>query len=277
MDSRRSSDSESVHNVVPHSITSALVSAVREWMLMFMIFVDACVAYIVTKFARRYRLQTPCLLCSRLDHALGDERAGFYWDLMCHEHKAKISSLVLGQLHNSLVDDDDAPSSNNHAHGKGLVKEFAEKSSRLDQMRSKDADPLPYVEYSQIKDTSDTESEGFSDTERDGALIHEVKTSFQESVTNKFVAAELDPLIKPSLSEFEKPTYSNHNVESDSPLGHGLEELDWQKSGHSKDAIQSSELKDCSYVCPSPNTDRNNSRDSKETGKSKACCMSRCI
>lgn len=274
MDSRRSSANESGHNVVPHSITSALVSAVLEWMLMFMIFVDACVAYIVTKFARHCRLQTPCLLCSRLDHALGNERAGFYWDLMCHEHKLKISSLVLGQLHNNLVDDD-APSSNNHTHSKDLAKGFTEESSRLGQMRSKDADPLPHVEYSQIKDTSDTESESpFSDTERAGAFIHEVKTSDQESVT-KFVSTELDPFIKPSVSEFEKPAYSSHNVESETPLAHGLEELDWQKSGHSKDAVQFSELKDRSYVRPSPNMDGNHSGNTKDTGKSKARCMSR--
>ncbi|KAL0335508.1 UNVERIFIED_CONTAM: putative myosin-binding protein 4 [Sesamum radiatum] len=55
-------------------------------------------------FARYCQLQIPCLLCSRLDHVLGSERSGFYWDLICHRHKIKISSLVLCKLHDNLVD-----------------------------------------------------------------------------------------------------------------------------------------------------------------------------
>ncbi|XP_073045410.1 myosin-binding protein 1-like isoform X2 [Primulina eburnea] len=86
------------------SIASSLVSAVHEWLLIFMLFIDAIFSYLVTTFARYFRLQIPCLLCSRLDHILGKERAGFVWDLLCNKHKLKVSSLVFCKLHNNLVD-----------------------------------------------------------------------------------------------------------------------------------------------------------------------------
>lgn len=365
MDLRRSSANESGHKVSP-SITSALVSAILEWMLMFMIFVDASFAYLVTRFARHHQLRTPCLLCSRLDHVLGNERAGFYWGLICHEHKSKISSLGLCQLHNNLVDvhgicescfssfdsikkssaetyrlpvgqlgaeprhdvlaqgessdehniglsstrkctccneqwisrtctpkfqrksidnegaDHDAPSSINHTHSGDVVREITEKSSQLDQMQSKDADPLPHVEYSQIKDTSDTESEGpLSDSESASALIREVETSGQESVA-KFVCAEPqniilahspapeklihpDPPIKSSPFESENPTYLHHNVESEAPLGLGLEEHNWQQAGNSRDVVVPSEFISFSDVHPSPYSDGTHFVDSKQT------------
>ncbi|KAH6820002.1 hypothetical protein C2S53_012870 [Perilla frutescens var. hirtella] len=353
MDLRRSSVEESGHNV-SLSIASALVSAVLEWMLMFMIFIDASFAYLVTRFARHYQLRIPCLLCSRLDHFLGNERAGFYWDLICHKHKSKISSLVLCQLHDNLVDvhgicescfcsfaslnksnadayglpynglaqdelsdehniglssarkctccneqwnprtctgelfqrklidnegaDPDAPSSINHTRSGDVVREMiTEKSSQSDQMRSKDADPRPHVEYSQIKDTSDTESEGpLSDTESASAFIREMETSGQESVS-EFVSAEVarslapEKLIHPALpvksllSESEKPTYSNHNIESEASLGLGLEELNWQQSDDSKDVAGPSDLICFSDVHPSPNRNGAHSADSKQT------------
>uniref|UniRef100_A0A0V0IXZ9 Putative intracellular protein transport protein USO1-like n=1 Tax=Solanum chacoense TaxID=4108 RepID=A0A0V0IXZ9_SOLCH len=88
----------------PISITSALTSAFLEWLLMIFLFIDGGFAYLVTKFAQYCQLQVPCLLCSRLDHVLGKERAGFYWELICPSHKYRISSLVLCHNHNNLVD-----------------------------------------------------------------------------------------------------------------------------------------------------------------------------
>ncbi|KAF8388191.1 hypothetical protein HHK36_026857 [Tetracentron sinense] len=84
--------------------TTVLASAVLEWLLIFLLFVDAIFSYLVTKFARYYKLQIPCLLCSRLDHVLGDEKPGFYRNLICGEHKLEISSLVLCHIHGKLAD-----------------------------------------------------------------------------------------------------------------------------------------------------------------------------
>lgn len=85
------------------SITTALASALLEWLLMFFLFIDAVFAYVITKFAGFCNLQTPCLFCSRLDHVLGKEKRGYYWDLICSGHKSDISSLVLCRVHDKLV------------------------------------------------------------------------------------------------------------------------------------------------------------------------------
>lgn len=89
---------------ISRGVTTALVSAVLEWLLIFMLFAEAIFSYFVTKFARYWELQAPCLLCSRLDHVLGNEKLGFYWELFCGNHKVEISSLVMCHVHNKLVD-----------------------------------------------------------------------------------------------------------------------------------------------------------------------------
>lgn len=86
------------------TLTESLSSAFLEWMLLFLLFVNALFSYLTTKFAHYCRLQTPCLLCSRLDHILGKARLGFYWDMICSHHKLEISSLVLCHAHCKLVD-----------------------------------------------------------------------------------------------------------------------------------------------------------------------------
>ncbi|KAK7258680.1 hypothetical protein RIF29_24262 [Crotalaria pallida] len=85
------------------SITTSLASALLEWLLMFFLFIDAVFSYVITKFAGYCKLQTPCLFCSRLDHVLGKEKKGNYWNLICSGHKSDISSLVLCRAHDKLV------------------------------------------------------------------------------------------------------------------------------------------------------------------------------
>ncbi|OMO71989.1 Transposase, MuDR, plant [Corchorus capsularis] len=87
-----------------HRFTRALSSAFLEWLLILMLFIDAMISYLITKFAHKCKLQTPCLLCSRLDHVFGKEKLKFYWDLVCCDHKLEISSLVYCHAHNMLVD-----------------------------------------------------------------------------------------------------------------------------------------------------------------------------
>nr|GMC84976.1 myosin-binding protein 1-like isoform X1 [Ipomoea batatas] len=86
------------------SIVTALSSAFFEWVLILMLFIDGGFGYLITKFAQYCRLQIPCLFCSRMDRVLGKERVGFYWDLVCYNHKLNISSLVHCHLHDNLVD-----------------------------------------------------------------------------------------------------------------------------------------------------------------------------
>ncbi|KAL4353077.1 hypothetical protein GQ457_06G018880 [Hibiscus cannabinus] len=87
-----------------HRFSTALSSAFFEWLLLFMLFFDAIVSYLIKKFAQKCKLQTPCLLCSRLDHIFGKEKRKFYWDLVCDDHKLEISSLVYCHAHSKLVD-----------------------------------------------------------------------------------------------------------------------------------------------------------------------------
>lgn len=84
-------------------LSSVLSSAVLEWLLMFLLFLHAFYSFLVTRFARLCRLQTPCLLCSRLDHVIGDEKPGFYRDLICDSHKSEISSLAYCHVHRKLA------------------------------------------------------------------------------------------------------------------------------------------------------------------------------
>ncbi|KAF2307019.1 hypothetical protein GH714_023362 [Hevea brasiliensis] len=86
------------------SVKTALTSAVLEWLLICMLFIDAILTCLIAKFASYYELQTPCLLCSRLDHILGNKKLKYCWDLICGKHKLEISSLVLCHAHNKLVD-----------------------------------------------------------------------------------------------------------------------------------------------------------------------------
>uniref|UniRef100_A0A5B6ZUF2 GTD-binding domain-containing protein n=1 Tax=Davidia involucrata TaxID=16924 RepID=A0A5B6ZUF2_DAVIN len=78
-----------------------LSSAACEWFLIFLLFVDAALSYLLTKFACYCELQTPCLLCSRLDHVFGNEKP---WSLLCSNHRVEISSLISCHIHGKLAD-----------------------------------------------------------------------------------------------------------------------------------------------------------------------------
>jgi len=79
---------------LPRDFFSALSSAFSEWCLIIVLYINALLSLLATKFARFCNLPAPCLLCSRLDHILGNDNPGFYRDLFCHGHKVEISSLA---------------------------------------------------------------------------------------------------------------------------------------------------------------------------------------
>lgn len=84
-------------------ISYALIYAVSEWLLIFLLFLNALFSFLITKFAQFCKLQAPCLLCSRLDHILGGNKPGFYRDLVCDSHKLEISSLAYCHVHRKLA------------------------------------------------------------------------------------------------------------------------------------------------------------------------------
>ncbi|XP_066309994.1 probable myosin-binding protein 4 isoform X3 [Miscanthus floridulus] len=84
-------------------LPSALSTALLEWILMLLLFIDAVYSFLVTRFARLCRLPAPCPFCSRLDHILGNEKPCFYRELICKTHKSEISSLAFCSLHQKLT------------------------------------------------------------------------------------------------------------------------------------------------------------------------------
>ncbi|KAF8766167.1 hypothetical protein HU200_007667 [Digitaria exilis] len=84
-------------------VSSALSTALLEWILMLLLFIDAVYSFLVTRFARFCRLPAPCPFCTRLDHVLGNEKPCFYRELICKTHKSEISSLAFCRLHQKLA------------------------------------------------------------------------------------------------------------------------------------------------------------------------------
>ncbi|OQU87640.1 hypothetical protein SORBI_3003G313400 [Sorghum bicolor] len=84
-------------------LSSTLSTALLEWILMLLLFIDAVYSFLVTRFARLCRLPAPCPFCSRLDHVLGNEKPCFYRELICKTHKTEISSLAFCSLHQKLA------------------------------------------------------------------------------------------------------------------------------------------------------------------------------
>ncbi|KAL6616158.1 hypothetical protein ACP70R_038428 [Stipagrostis hirtigluma subsp. patula] len=85
-------------------LSTALSTALLEWILMLLLFIDAVYSFLVTRFARLCKLPAPCPFCSRLDHVLGNEKPCFYRELICKTHKSEISSLAFCRLHQKLAD-----------------------------------------------------------------------------------------------------------------------------------------------------------------------------
>ncbi|XP_062080676.1 myosin-binding protein 1-like [Humulus lupulus] len=88
----------------PRGFMANLTSAACEWFLIFLLLIDAVLSYLLTKFADYCKLQTPCILCSRLDHVIGNERPEFYRNLLCRNHISEISSLISCHIHGKLAD-----------------------------------------------------------------------------------------------------------------------------------------------------------------------------
>lgn len=85
-------------------LTTILVYAVLEWILIFMLLINALFQYIITKFATFFGLHPPCLWCSRVDHILEPKEPDFYRKLICERHAREISLLGYCSTHRKLAD-----------------------------------------------------------------------------------------------------------------------------------------------------------------------------
>ncbi|KAK4281244.1 hypothetical protein QN277_012765 [Acacia crassicarpa] len=84
--------------------TALLVSAVCEWVLIILLLVYAVLAYLLTKLASFCGLQAPCILCSRLEFALGGQKPELYQTLLCSNHISELTSLISCHIHNKVAD-----------------------------------------------------------------------------------------------------------------------------------------------------------------------------
>ncbi|KAM7511846.1 hypothetical protein LguiB_010721 [Lonicera macranthoides] len=194
----------------------ALRWAFLEWLLMFMLFIEATFSYLVTKFARDYKLQIPCLLCSRLDHVMGKDRSRFYWDLVCGNHKLEISSLVHCHIQNKLVDVHGTCNkeriSRGYAHN---ILQSTSIRSLADQLDEPLSTTIEQNESINSKNNFTVQLEQLIDDDLTSErLIH------QDSATKPSV---LDPMI---LEVVGNP---HGRAENAAAIGHGLEELNWKQ------------------------------------------------
>ncbi|XP_071712506.1 probable myosin-binding protein 5 [Rutidosis leptorrhynchoides] len=82
-----------------------LLWAILEWILIASLYIDGFIAFISSTFAKKFELQPPCVLCTRVDHALvGKDPSTYYNESICECHKKDISSLAYCHVHSKLSD-----------------------------------------------------------------------------------------------------------------------------------------------------------------------------
>ncbi|CAN4093330.1 unnamed protein product [Withania somnifera] len=313
----------------PRGFMTVLSSAACEWFLLFMLLLDAALSYLITKFSSYCELQTPCMLCSRFDHILGDKKTGCYKRYLCRSHKEDISFQVFCHIHgnladirvmceeclvsfateNMLVKESDylmmdklgnksfIPSSPGPWRCSCCQKTWRTRSSaqRLLQLtsvgfgaskanvkpplprapvrsrfsrrdsfkkirdkisgpespraRASDPDPLSHVGYTELKITSDSESEVQISDDDDGCSATRGKNDSRsednvrhlKGITQKIGIKPVAPENQPCQSSESKPSLLDQPMQlaassgktvsfqaSDDFIGHGLAELDWE-------------------------------------------------
>ncbi|CAO2818181.1 unnamed protein product [Amaranthus hypochondriacus] len=86
---------------VPHFV----IYAILEWTLIGLLFLDGFLTFISSEFADFFDLQSPCVLCTRIDHVLTRHRTRFcYNETICDGHKKDLSSLAFCHVHRNLSD-----------------------------------------------------------------------------------------------------------------------------------------------------------------------------
>ncbi|XP_076924361.1 putative myosin-binding protein 5 [Bidens hawaiensis] len=85
--------------------THFLLWAILEWILIASLYVDGFIAFVSSVFAKFFELEPPCVLCTRVDHALVRKAPNTYYnESICECHKKDISSLAYCHVHRKLSD-----------------------------------------------------------------------------------------------------------------------------------------------------------------------------
>lgn len=252
-------------------VLSCLSDAFSEWCLIIFLFVTATLSHLAFKFARFFRLQAPCFLCSQLYR-----RSWFSGDSICDAHKLEISCLSYCQRHNNLGFAQDfcqrCELSFPHSTQEDLksdrgeclccfrktgnarilhkVKGKEKVSERKEQLS--DMTSLIYLEdkgYRELTTMSDSESESKirSDYRRASRDTDANNPSFNTGVSNMkdVVCASVIPekvirtipdMSTNSIVHSDKKiglVESSEVASSHASVGHGLEEINWNHMGAS--------------------------------------------
>lgn len=75
-----------------NKLTLVLVYVVLEWTLIAMLLLNAMFSFLILRFSDFFGLETPCIICSRIDHMFdARKKKGFQLDLLCKAHVSEIS------------------------------------------------------------------------------------------------------------------------------------------------------------------------------------------
>ncbi|XP_039003049.1 probable myosin-binding protein 4 isoform X2 [Hibiscus syriacus] len=174
---------------------TVLKSAACECFLILLLFVDAALAYTLTRFAHYCGLQSPCIVCSRLDHVFRNEEPGYYWNLFCSRHISEISSLISCNIHGKLVDGHSVCENCLSSHinlpcrlkcQTGATK-IDDKSSTPAETRigKTGFDPSSHVGFTELKITSESEHEiPSSDDEVCNCMVRDMDESKKISLVH---------------------------------------------------------------------------------------------
>ncbi|KAL0731790.1 hypothetical protein Bca4012_027884 [Brassica carinata] len=85
------------------SFPQFVIYTILEWILITTLFINGLLAFLSNQYARFFDLNTPCLLCNRIDHVLVPRDPQFYYnDSICDSQKKKVSSLAYCHVHKKL-------------------------------------------------------------------------------------------------------------------------------------------------------------------------------
>lgn len=88
-----------------NKMSTILVYALLEWVLIVLLLLNCLFYYIIRKFAIYFCLKPPCLLCSRVEHLLEPHtNTNSYENFMCEAHATEISSLNYCPSHHKLTE-----------------------------------------------------------------------------------------------------------------------------------------------------------------------------
>ncbi|XP_051123159.1 probable myosin-binding protein 5 [Andrographis paniculata] len=107
-----------------------LIYCLLECAVIVLIYLDAILSFLSNELSRLFELRIPCLLCTRIDHALVNGSSNLYYnESICDVHKKVVSSLAYCNAHKKLSD--------SHTMCQGcLLSSAAERDFEFDKYKS---------------------------------------------------------------------------------------------------------------------------------------------